>query len=112
MVPVPEEEEEAVVRAPRLDKPKWLPGIGTEVRFDPDYMTPGGVQFSANWQIRCAVHGKKCTKKKHQSEASTTMCGDIEPLAFLHAWIPVPPAAGKSHAWTDPTDEEAKAYAE
>ena len=114
MLAVPEEEE--VARVVPVDKrgDRWTDGIGHRARFDPDYVTPGGVRFTSNWQIKCLnpLHPRRCFKKRHINADSTSRCGDIEPLAFLHVWAAGEGRDGKPHSRTDTAIEDVVAYAE
>ena len=61
----------------------WKDGMeGFLVRYDPSYITPDGVPFTANYQIRCKRHGNRCIKKRHVTDAYTAHAGRIEPMAF------------------------------
>ena len=106
-----------VVAAPRRvrpDKPQWQDSImGFKVRFDPAYVVPRtGVRFSPNWQIRCTnpEHGA-CVKKRGETPSSTSTYGPVEPLCYLHAWLDVPPAPGKTHSNTNPPMESVHRFA-
>jgi len=107
--------EEAPPRAPPVGRrgDKWFNGpLGCRLRYDPDYVTPGGVRFSANWQIKCPnpLH-KSCYKKKHVSAESTAECGENQPLAFLHLWAEMEPRPGEKHSLMNPETEEVVVYA-
>ena len=106
--------DDAEVPRPRGRKrpDRWHDGINCRVRYDPDYITPGGVRFSANWTLQCTRPGHhKCFKKKHVSAASTALCGDIQPLALLHVWQEVDPEPGKRHNSAEPTSEQVAGFA-
>ena len=59
VIPVEEEEPPAPRTRAEHRPDKWVDGLGTKVRFDPDYVTPRGARFSANWQIRCVIAGHR-----------------------------------------------------
>ena len=67
-----------------------------------------------NWILKCPRHGAKCLKKRHVNVANTRHRGDIEPVAYLHAWVPHDPEHGKTHSnrCCNPSQEEANAYAD
>ena len=93
----------------------WVAGLpGYRVRFDPEYTTPKGVQFKANWQIKCVYPGcpRGCHKTRSVTDAFTAAAGDIEPLAYLHKWTETPADENKTHGRTDPRQEEVVAMAE
>ncbi|CAK0911592.1 unnamed protein product [Prorocentrum cordatum] len=74
---------------------------GVEVRYD-DYVGPDpAASWSPNWMLKCPRH-PRCFKKRHVTERSTAKHGDIEPLAYLHAWISVEPEEGKTHPQKNP----------
>ena len=91
---------------------RWFDGNGYRVRYDPDYVAPSGVRFSANWQLKCTnpLH-RKCFKKKHVNDGSTKDCGEVEPLAFLHAWAELDTPAGERHSLQNPDQDVVIAYA-
>jgi len=84
--------------------------MGAQVRYDP-YRTPAG-KFAPNWMLKCPTH-KNCFKTKQDCDAHTARHGKIQPLAFLHAWVPClpPPGSGESHRVQNPTDEQTTAFA-
>ena len=91
----------------------WKDGLeGFLVRYDPSYITPDGVPFTANYQIRCKRHGNRCIKKRHATDAYTAHAGRIEPMAFLHAWAHGDVLPGKSHPLSPPPLVDVLAYAE
>ena len=58
-----------------------------------------------------------CYKTRGCFEEATKRFGDIEPLAYLHAWIPLQAMQRKgsqraTHRQADPSDAEVAAYAE
>ena len=86
-------------------------GIGYRLRYDPDYVAPGGVEFSANWQIKCNNPLRKnCVKKRRVSARSTKDRGDIEPLAFLHSWAEMDAPPGTRHFLVNPNQDVVIAY--
>jgi len=114
VLPVPVEQPR--IRPVEYRGDRWTDGVGGyRVRFDPDYVTPGGIRFSANWQIKCLNphHRRRCAKKVHVSAGSTSRCGDIEPLAFLHVWgeMPVDDNAESPHSRQPPPEDAVVAYA-
>ena len=121
--PPPEEDcDDVVLAAPEDPAPRpppapgrgdrWFDGNGYRVRWGPDYVTPKGVRFSANWMIKCGnpLHNR-CFKKRHASEAHMSECGEIEPLAFLHAWAELELTLGEHHPTSNPAQHQTVAYA-
>ena len=121
--PVDDDDEDIVVaprptataaRVRRPDKPEWRPAIGLGMcRFDP-YTTPSGKQ-APNYQFLCPHCPKinRCIKTKGVSEENSKRHGEMEALAFLHAWRDTPIVnAAKTHRWHDPPDEEVDAFVE
>ena len=96
-------------RARREDAPEFFVGMdGFEVKYDAAYVHPVlKTRLSPNWKIRCRNpdHPKSCKQSKHVFAASTKRFGEVEVLAFLHAWADTPPAPGKSHSLADPKPE-------
>ena len=84
--------------------------LGAQVRYDP-YRTPAG-KYAPNWMLKCPTHNA-CFKTRQQVDAHTASHGDIEPLAFLHAWITCVPAPGPTdtHRSKKPTAEQTAAFA-
>ena len=109
-----EEPPEPMRRGSNREDVAWRDSIGGyRVRYDPDYVTPQGVAFKANWQIRCTCpgHPARCGKQRSVTLEFTAACGPIECLAFLHVWATTEPAPNKNHRRTDPEQEEVVAYA-
>ena len=100
----------------RDDRPDWTDSIrGFLVRYDPDYVPPGGSKPVPNWRIKCKIvaHGKRCEKRRGETAAFTRQYGEVEPLIWLHAWAEhTEPAAGKSHGLTNPTQQSVDRVAE
>ena len=78
------------------------------------YSTPAGLD-GTNWILLCPVHGDPCRKTRKVCEAHSRRHGEIEPLAYVHAWIPcavpadAPPKA--THQGQFPTQEMVDAFA-
>jgi len=88
----------------------WTHGMDEcKVTFNPGYRAPGATRAYANYQITCAGANANCPAKCHKTrgEQFSSRHGDIEPLAYLHAWryTPWPRDGGrKSHALQDPDE--------
>jgi len=68
-----------------------------------------------NYTLNCLTCPRTtgCQKTKGASAANTARHGDIEPLAFLHAWRPTPIInVAHTHAWHDPSSSEVDAIVE
>ena len=50
-------------------------------------------------------------KSRGVAAASTKAAGAIEPIAFLHAWVPTERAPGKTHRNTNPANADVLAFA-
>ena len=103
--PVPEVEEPPRKRA-RPDRGiNWTASAEDRlVRYDPDYVTPQGVAFAANYTLKCGLGHARCFKVRGVNTHNCKTFGKVEPLAFLHAWAETEPAPGKTHRTTDPSD--------
>ena len=99
--PKPEPKTHAKARARRDTVPDFHDGIGgLQVRYEGSYDAPGADPGKfLNWQIKCnnPDHKKGCMKKRHVTPLNTKRHGPIEPLAYLHAWVPTPPPPGGTH---------------
>jgi len=120
--PVDDEDEDDHVAPPssgpvappkkkKEDRP-WQPGLdGCEVIYDP-YTTPLG-KPAFNYLLKCPHH-TGCMKSRGDVPAHCRHYGDVEPLAFLHAWshIPWPTDGGKqTHRLENPAAREVAEYA-
>jgi len=77
------------------------------------YPDPHNVEKTyPNYTLQCPRPGcKGCTKVKGETPGNTKRHGVLEPIAYLHAWIPCRDAKGvKTHRNCDPTPEEVDAY--
>ena len=108
-MPVPE----VVPRQGRRARvPDWHESLdGVLVKYEGEYEAPGARAGSfVNWCLRCPLPGHhNCMKKRHVSILSTAQHGDVEPLAYLHAWIPCAPGPGRSHATARPSQAQVDA---
>jgi len=119
IAPVPVEPEEPARRRRRredLDE-KWAPSIdGVLVRYEEQYHLPGEEKKLVNWQLRCPRCPKlanACMKVRTVVPAHTARFGAIEPLAFLHSWIPCePPKPGQTHRRANPEDDAVARFVE
>ena len=113
-VDIPQEvpETRVVARAPKAKKQaineSFVPGLeGAWIRYVP-YEYQGKHYY--NYTITCGQHAG-CTKTRGRQFCHTF--GDIEPLAFLHAWrhveFPTSPKK-KSHPLDPPTPQAVEAY--
>ena len=105
----PEEEEDR-----GNEKPDWKDGLdGSQVAFQ-WYKPKSKALAYANWKLKCCRHDHPagCEKKMNHTEASTRRFGHLGPLAFLHAWIPLEPRPGQTHARRSPGHVEVGAYLE
>ena len=65
-----------------------------------------------NWILKCPRHPPPCCKKRHVNEKHQASKGRVEPLSFLHAWIPLDPEPGKTHASCNPKQEDVDNFAD
>ena len=116
LVPAPEEAPEREPKTARRDLgERWTQTVrGLWVMYDGDWVVNG--QPDPNWQIKCphaAHHGKTpCKKRRGDTEGHRAIHGDIGPVAFLIAWVDVPPLEGKTHARAHPSPEQVAAVVE
>ena len=68
-----------------------------------DYVHPVHRSYTS-WICECPHH-QGCQKKRVISARSTSRHGSLEPLAYVLAWKDTPPAPGKSHVATLPSQE-------
>jgi len=89
----------------------WKDGLlGAKISYkEYEKNTPGKKPY-CNYIIRCTTCEGTCTKTKGRSTRFTKNHGEVEPLAFLHAWLSTTPAPGETHSVTDPTDDEVDAF--
>jgi len=111
--PVPAEPARKKQKRATLQRHNGLDGA--EVSYDP-YINPRtGVEYP-NWILWCPRPGhEQCHKSRGTTIDCTRRHGDIEPLAYLHAWIPKdPPNAGDTHRsrGCNPSTAEVDAYVE
>ena len=85
-----------------------VPGLeGSRVTFkDYDPKKQQGTTYP-NFHLHCPLHGGTCGKTRGRKFVK--LRGQLEPLAYLHAWIHSS-QEGKSHPQTNPTDEQVIAY--
>lgn len=90
-------------------KKDFVPGVGGrgEVYFEL-YTAPTMVSAYGNWQFNCSncPQGAGCTRTMGLGPRNTRRHGDLEPLAYLHAWHETPPDPVKGHRKTNPRDED------
>lgn len=73
---------------------------GGRVSYDEYHSTTTGNLYK-NCQLFCdCVRG--CSRTRGFGPTNTRNLGELEVLAFLHAWRDTPPQPGKSHRQTDP----------
>ena len=98
-------------RGAKRDAKQPYPSIGgpaeSQLIYD-EYRTLKGA-FNVNWEMQCHHH-HKCSRVRGVVPANCRTFGEDEPVAFLHAWRDTPPAPGKTHRGTDPTDEAVSAF--
>ena len=96
--------------APPKVRGVWLPALmEAEITYR-EYVAPDGKLYK-NYKIRCPCHDN-CFKTRGEYARSTRRHGHTEPLAFLHAWIPLSDPDGiKRHTAMNPTDEAVSAVA-
>jgi len=107
--PAPEVERE---KKPRTDYGGYHPAIdGCKVSYQPCGMSHGTRLW--NWRLKCPEHGG-CYKSIRDVDRHQARFGNIEPLAFLHAWAKVPwptsPEMG-THAQETPSDDQVRDFA-
>jgi hypothetical protein len=96
-------------RAKRYPKKEgWAIG-GGQVFFDKEYVAPVlGARAYSNWRFVCPHH-PDCQRTLGFGVANTRNHGNLEPLAFLHAWRDVPPGP-RGHRKTHPEQEAVTAF--
>ena len=91
----------------------WFDGpFGAKVSYKEYEDRKRGTAYS-EWKIKCNQpgHPTSCMKQRSISAAHTAQAGDIEPLAYVHTWLDTPAREGKTHAGTDPKNEDVVAFA-
>ena len=86
----------------------WKPAInGGRCCYDA-YRGPRGNSYD-NWTLQCHRH-ENCERTRGVMASSTKRYGELEPLAFLHAWrdMAVPP--GKPHRRCNPKLEDVSRF--
>jgi hypothetical protein len=90
---------------PKIVKRDYIEGPTGCRLFFKQYLAPGAAHPVPNWYMKCNHHGS-CGKRKGTNAKATATHGDIEPIAFLHAWheLPWPRPGGKpTHALENPS---------
>ena len=85
----------------------YLPAVGGGECSYQEYSSAAGVTYK-NWSFLCPKCPKSdgCKKTRGVGPYSTKRHGDLEPLAFLHAWRDVAVPCGKTHRHISPSAEE------
>jgi len=102
----PDEEDHPHIR----EKYDFKPGIGGAGIICMTYFDKKRQATYANWILRCPRHGSSCLKKKIINAKSTARFGDIEPVAYVHAWIALEALPGHTHSFTNPTNVAVEEY--
>ena len=98
--------------ADRSRKSVFVPALvdGAQLQFRA-YTQRSGRGYD-NWYIRCPHHDD-CGKTRGCFPAATRQWGDIEPVAYLHAWLAVSDPSGRAtHSTLRPTPAQVTAYAQ
>ena len=85
---------------------------GCRVSYQP-YIHPVTGKNAFNYVLKCPLHSN-CFKSRADTPAFRTAYGDIEPLAYLHAWAPIPwptPGGKKTHRGENTKREDVHRYA-
>jgi len=93
----------------------WFDGLpGTSVSFKPYNPPDRKAKPYVEWKIKCARPGcaAGCMKKRSVTPGHTALFGEIEPLAYLNAWLGTPAKENKTHQATNPSDASVAAVAQ
>jgi len=111
----PAVQEEVMLGEPDSDdeeprqKYDWKPGLnGAGIICQPYYNKAKDTTY-VNWILKCPRHGGKCLKKRIINANSTKRFGDIECVAYVHAWVPLEAKPGRTHSYTNPTHADVAA---
>jgi len=103
-----------VVPAPKMNARRHLgrefkPALcGTEISYKA-YPKPNGKGYYRNYIIKCPCN-PGCHKTRGRCEQFMRVHGEVEPLAWLHAWLFVSVPEGRQHNKEEPTDEQMEAF--
>jgi len=89
----------------------WKDGLfGSKVQYK-EYPAPGGKRVYRNYIIKCTNpdHPPGCHKTKGRYPAAMNNHGEVEPLAWLTAWLDTPIGPKGKHNLTDPAEEDVDA---
>ena len=86
----------------------WPAVDGATIGLDPLHQPPSGAKAYATWTVTCPLHDN-CKNHKTVTVTTTDVYGDVQPLAFLHAWSLLPPHEIKQHNSNNPNDAEVAA---
>ena len=103
-----EMEEPPPKRAKRRDLDyRFVPSYnGCMVLYEAEYELPkGSGNFVVNWQLKCPRRDD-CVKSNYVTDKNVRTHGVIEPLAYLHARVPLDPLRGKTHRSVNPSKEQ------
>ena len=112
-------EAEVVAVAPGAPRPPrrrrrevqldWKPGIGCHIAYE-EYLKRDGTLY-LNYTVECNRH-LECVKTFGRTPGNIrSHGGEIGVLAFLHAWLDVDAAPGKTHRGTNPRAVDVAAFA-
>jgi len=89
------------------------PGLtpGTEITWT-DYVTPAGKPYPNFFMTCVQCLPNVCGRTRGDIAAFTSMCGEVEPIAFLHEWEKLPQVPGKRHNRLNPASGDVVAFAE
>ena len=85
----------------------------TLVKYEDNYTPPGKTERYVNWTMKCKYHDD-CYRTRGVTPFNTRHFGELEALAFLHAWTETPFDAGtskyKSHRLQPPTPASVETF--
>ena len=102
------------LRAPRRQKEDlYINAVGPGKVFRDDYQPPDGRPMYGNWNMKCPYCPKvnKCERTQGEIPVNFPLgLGQLEVIAFLHAWrdVTIDPALG--HRKTNPTPEQIRRF--
>ena len=116
--PAEDEVEDRIVAGARIAEPipkrrrlgrKWEDGLdGAKISYKEYPKTKGGAY--RNYIIKCTQGHATCTKALSRNDSSRAVHGEVEPLAYLHAWLTIDWSNSPSHSLAGPTREEVDVY--
>ena len=83
---------------------------GAKVTFE-IWVDPSTDRPYPNWIIQCSHH-QDCYTSRKDIDLHKKQYGTLEPLAYLHSWLPLLPDEGRTHRAKHPTKADTAAYFE